>query len=279
MGMVSKGHLRTIAVTMVGLTAHPVFAQSVKWAELAKGLGVQATYLVGSASVETGVTHDGNSSTVASGDASQRQLMVSLTRRQKTGLTLYISPHFLSTSVHIADFSGGIEINDVQDAEEIPAIESDFETGLAVNGADPNKYGLGMDAVGLNVGASYTTIWTATSGERPVYVGFYGAVNALQYGRAQVSVGSQEDKHTRFDWAASYTAGGRMDHMLDALGSMISFEVSWIYYPAIALPQKLEFRDKIRFNESKESYERRRIFVDELTLRTFNVGLSYTYFM
>lgn len=237
--------------------------------------GVEFTVLNGIATVNSEVREEskGTNRKIASGKSSFSGLQVGLADTD-TGFSWKLAPYFLYQTITISDFSGDIPLQ-TSSATNIPYIETDVATGKTIEGRDPNSYKLQLTTLGLELRPSYTT-QLSCFGEACPFLSFFANGGLVEYFRHQVTLGSKLKSDTGLKALTAYGTGVSLGIRYQK-NKTFKFGVAYAHYPRVDLPSRLEFRDKVEYNESKNAFERRRVFVKKVALDILTSGLTFGY--
>jgi hypothetical protein len=271
----------------ISIPSCPVFAETGSKEE-AKGFfadwivgylkGVEIGLLSGRARVSSAVrVGQGDERTIASGESTFTGVQVSLSDNDE-GFSLSLVPTYIYHSIVIKDFGGDVPTTDTPGTENVPYVESDYDTGEVVDSRDPNAYRIRVSSLGLSLRPSYSRSFLCHRASYcPVVSAFTGATILERVSR-KVSLGSSSEGSTSYEWLKSFTAGMAAGVLLPKLHSSVKLGLNYHYYPAMRLPRSLEFRDKVEFNEEKNAFERRRVSVEQVELGLQTYALTYAYY-
>ncbi len=268
------------------IASHFVFASCIAVSSSAHGLpswltswvtGIEAGHQAGVAWVESSTTdRAGGDRRLADGQAKSGIRYISMPSRPD-GWYISVGPRVSSINIAIEDFATSVPMVSTAESEIVPYVETEYETGLAVDGRDTNHYEMQIASLALVGGAGYHQKFSCEKG-RCWTVGAGLTVHLVDYLRNEVTIGTRESSKTQVSYLWAY--GGQCSFGYLFADEELAFVLAYSQrqYPKFPLPDSLEFRDKITFNEAKQAFERRRVLVDEVSMRVGDLSLSLAYF-
>ena len=163
-------------------------------------------------------------------------------------------------------------------SQTIPAIVTDYETGLVVDPEDPNTYNIRMTSWGIVAAGQYNWVKDCRHRDCTLFGEIALGVGLYENMTVEVEMGNRTERASNWEWAQSHSLSGSVGMLLPAWNSALQLAFSYVRYPNLQLPDNVEFRDRVTYNEEKNVLERKRVFVDEVELEITNVQFSYTYF-
>jgi hypothetical protein len=181
-------------------------------------------------------------------------------------------------NVTIADFREAIPTVAVEGKQTLPFVVTDFYTGQEVDPLDPNRYTIRLDAGGVDLigGSSYT--FRGHFGSRFLLnVGAAVGVTLAEFQHIDLQLGRDRVEENR--WRGLHAYQGSLNGYLlfpDTGNFFMEFGYFYMHYPEVDLPKKVEFKNTTRYNETKQIFERERVFVEsvELNIHTFSLSLG-----
>ncbi len=240
--------------------------------------GIQFKVLSGIATVESSVKIENENTTIANGKSQYRGYQISFQRPElKRGFSYSFFPNSMQQTIKIADFRESVESIESKDSLNIPVDVTDFETGLPVDPDDPNTYNIGL------------TSWGIMAEGRYGYYGYFKNFNLGYFGdislgaavaeqiAMEVEIGDNTVKETEWYFAPSASLSVTVGLLAPKINSAFRLSLNKTYYPSLRLPEDVEFRGPVLYNEEKDVLERKRIFINEVALDITNIQFAYTY--
>lgn len=247
---------------------------------LQEKMGIMVTAYGGLANVSSSIKDDaGNKRIIASGEQQHRGYQIAF-RNPTAQKTLYYAfiPRIMQHTITIADFRETIPTVSVAGKQTIPFVVTDFNTGLEVDPLDPNRYTIRLDSGGVDLIGGSSFSFYDDWGERFILnLGVSGGITLTEYQRIDLELGRDRAKEERFRFFNAYQ--GAINGYLvfpDMDNVFVEFGYTYMHYPSVGLPNKVEFKNTMRYNEQKQIFERERVFVDdvELEISTFSLSMG-----
>lgn len=271
---------RELPVKNFSLDAAPRTFTPEEYSELKRLSGLLITRYGGEADVTSSITDEsGRKRVIANGSERHEGYEIAFhnpVRRDR----LYYSfvPRFMQHRVTIADFRESIPTVNVEGKTTIPYVVTDFYTGQAVDPLDPNRYTIRLDAGGVDLIGGSSMSFDYDFGSRFLLnIGVSAGVTLAEYRHMDLKLGRDRVEEDRFQGLNAYH--GAVNGYLvfpDAGNFFVEFGYLYMHYPELDLPKKVEFKNTMRYNETKQIFERERVFVDsvELDISTFSLSLG-----
>ena len=245
-----------------------------------KMMGIMITAYSGLANVSSSIKDEtGNRHVIASGKQEHHGYQIAF--HNPTGQkTLYYTfvPRIMEHTITIADFRETIPTVSVEGKQTLPYIVTDFNTGEEVDPLDPNRYTIRLDSGGVDLMGGSSFSFYGDWGERFILnLGISAGITLAEYQRVDLELGRDRVKEERFRIFNAYQ-GGINGYLIfpDMDNVFAAFGYTYMHYPSIGLPKKVEFKNTMRYNEDKQIFERERVFVDdvELEISTFSLSIG-----
>ncbi len=244
-----------------------------------KGLaGLELSASTGYARVSTDLNENGASREVANGDASSQTWRLSFwSLPDRTGFVWAPSLGFVSQEIEIADFRQHLTSVSVPDAQTIPTVTSDPNTGLAVDAESPNVYRLSLKTAYLGQRAGYALVSNGSKVRKVLML--QGILNLVEYRDVRYRIGSidsasdPETKDRSGHWAWVQSGGAVLTGALGFRRPHLALrvEVKYELFRDFRYPKPIEFKGPARFNPEINANERQQLFLDKVSYQTLEI--------
>ncbi len=236
-------------------------------------------YRWGQATVKSYVKRDGDYETIADGNQKYNGYEISFQRPGITsGWDYTIFPRYVNQTIDISDFRKHVPEVTIPGTTTIPVVVTDYETDALVDPEDPNRYNIQLNSLGLLTKGQYNWVKPCRFRECSFLGNFALGISLLEYVNLKTDLGNDSVEESKWEWGHSFFAEASFSTYGILLpNSSFQLSFSYLWYPKLTLPRTLEFRDRVEYNETKQVYERKRVFLDEIELEIGTVQLSYTY--
>jgi len=230
----------------------------------------------GNASVRSHITEAGNRSTIAAGSMPYQMLEIRTHDLAKNGWFWSWAPNLSSQRLKIEDFTSGLPLYQSSEAYDIPVVISNpNDQSLIANYV--NTYQISLQTTGLMVGGGFSKHWKLKGENNFWSLSAMGWLSVVDYMQAKVEFNSREVRKSNFAAFQSYQLDFDAYYNIRAWNLAIGFHSIGRVFPAVQMPDDMEFRGPARYDANKKVFERPRMFIDELefTSRTFGISVSY----
>jgi len=187
-------------------------------------------------------------------------------------------PRLMQHNITIADFREAIPTIAVEGKTRIDPIITDFYTGETVDPLDPNRYTIRLDAGGVDLIAGSGWDFNCDFGSRcALNLGLSAGVTLAEYQHIDLELGRDRAREDRWRTLNAYQGGINGYLIFPDMGNFfVEFGYMYMHYPEVDLPKKVEFKNTTRYNETKQIFERERVFVNkvELEISTFSFSMG-----
>lgn len=233
---------------------------------------------VGQAKVNSKVSDAQNLSyVVANGESQYSSIKLSMDNRPIShGWKHGFRPQFFHQEISISDFRSAIPLVNAENSRDIPFVVTEFETGQEVDPLDPNIYDIEYNSIGLSLYGG-TDFPTLIFKRHNIDISFDAAISLMDANRIDIVYGNSSKSLSDLVLlnSISFDFGAKL--YLPKSTSVISLGIGGEYYPEIKAPQELEFRDsKVVFNEDKNIFERKRLFLNHIEMYAWELHMTYT---
>jgi hypothetical protein len=240
--------------------------------------GLQAEYTRGEAEVASFIKKGDSQKKVASGKAVQEGWKIGLNKPQKkTDFFFRLNPAFFQQRIDIKDFRKELPRAEVEGKEYLETVVTNFQTRKQVDPITPNVFGIFMQSTGLDLTAGgalnfFDDDLLALSSE------LIGAVTISEYRKTRITLGRKKVPDTSTAFFESWQWGFTVNAFFKKINSSLRFSVYQQFYRDVDFPKTLEFRNpEVTFNEKKNTYERKRVFVKGFNLSHITYRLTFFY--
>jgi len=255
--------------------------ESRSWLSYLSGLGgLSVSTLSGTASVRSFVNrNDGTTDEIAKGSENYSGYEIAFQRpAAQWGFYYALTPRYLFQRISIADFREELPEVKTPASTNLPAVVTDFETGIGLDPLDPNTYDIQLASMGLKGEIAYKFpwrcfLWNGCQLLGEINIGATIAENVS----LKVDFGRNTVEETQWQFFQSYSLSGVFGILIPNGHSYLGIASNYLKYPRIQLPKKLEFRDRSLFNKEKQIFERERLFLDRVQLDISSVQIVYAY--